>query len=334
LEKQEKLKQALAKENADLRKEMGNIVEQHNKLVISYNDLGKQHNALGKDHNDLMTKYNTLVKKYNDLATEGSDPTLGTFLTAKAMRAYHHPGIEGAANKTFIHVLPLARPMMQRGQVKSAMWFNHSKDTVHTLLQDWSPESAGPWLPAASGFLVYGSVLFPAVFAFKFIADCVCSFKYINKVGHFYFAGVSLSGMAFAGYTGVDPLATYFDHDIALYQFSQLAFAVLFVAYYVVACLALACECRANRCFMILILSGFFAVYFYLVWTPAMVDEAPQLKMLSEYLYPGKDMPGRAAIPYCLATLCFATVYLLEVSTEDGDSKKKVLTEEGSSKAA
>ena len=75
------------------------------------------------------------------------DPPLATFLAAKASKAYHHPGIEGAVNKTFMHVLPVAKEFLGDGRARGAEWLNKTQSSVEYFLQAYGGEGSKDWAP-------------------------------------------------------------------------------------------------------------------------------------------------------------------------------------------
>jgi len=92
---------------------------------------------------------------------------------------------------------------------------------------------------------------------------------------------------AFALHTGEDPLSTFAEQDPKLYQFAQCGFAIVFVCYGLISCIALCCVdetdslLRALHCIAIVL---FGVGYYILIWTPAMLDEGPRVDDFVESL--------------------------------------------------
>jgi len=297
-----------------------NVVDKHNKLVTEYN-------VLLQTHADL-------IKKFNLLVSELQDPSLATFLAAKAVKVYQHPGIHGAVNKTLIHVLPAAQEALHKGQLGGVAWFNESQSKVQNFLQAYGGEGSQDWVPAASGFIVYGSVLIPVTIACWCIMEFVCKLQKLILFGHVYLAVTGILMAAFAAGTGEDPLSTFAEQDPQLYQFAQCGFALLFILYGLLSSSALCCGDSDNswRWLHILVTVSFGAVYYVLVWTPAMTDELPKVDDFIESLYmpdtaelqkpqapggkdDGEDVPRLLTItPYLVFAVVFSMLFLFEGS--------------------
>merc|ERR1719491_1373605 len=132
--------------------------------------------------------------------------------------------------------------------------------------------------------------------------------------------------MMFALATGDDPLTTFSEHDPELYQFAQVAFALMIIAYLVVSILA--CNCGGGssdgnfRAAQFLLVCALCGVYYGLVWTPAMLDEGPKVDEIFDMLglqvevKNGKEEPQTprvlVALPYLLVFAAFAVLTMFD----------------------
>jgi len=291
---------------------------------------------------NLVEAFQKMQKQYEDLAAQYADPSLQHFLSAKATKVYQHPGIEGAANKTFTYVLPSLRT----GQLRGREWINSTYTSVQGQLKSSSlyaylgEERAKIWLPAVSGFVVYGLVLLPlfiTTWCLTSVHHFVCRIRPCLLFSHLYFAVVTGIAAGFAGYTGMDPLHVFAQQDKPVYMFVQTAFGVLLGFYFMVICCAwckaeetLECSCR--------LVQGLGAgattfAYYLLVWTPAMTDGMPLVESAASQAvvdalgvdHPPPPSPLLAAIPY--AVPCFVFLVLLRIEQATRRAAKRAVVD-------
>merc|ERR1711937_272659 len=74
-------------------------------------------------------------------------------------------------------------------------------------------EKVEPWLPAVSGMLVYGGVIFPFVCTVCCLTRIVCKMRPLLLFCHLYFFLTTLCAGTFALYTKKEPLAAFAHHD-------------------------------------------------------------------------------------------------------------------------
>jgi hypothetical protein len=308
-----------------------NCVEEHKKIV-------EKHNHIAHDYNELLHKHNLLIKKYNYLVIELDDPSIAKFLQAKAIKISRHPGIQGAVNKTKVKVLPVAAEVLDRGQKHSAQWLNKTKADIQHWLEEHGeeviPES---WVPSVSGFVVYGSVLIPVTIACWCVLEVVCNLTRLLTFGHVYLSVSGLCATVFSVLTGDDPVSTFAEHDPELYQFAQVSFGIIVILYSAVSFVALNCG-RGDGCFRVaqlLVALSFAGAYYFLIWTPAMIDEEPKIEDLVDRVAPtaGKDADTPVlwvASPYFLMALTFTTLVMFEpaepsssVTPQDDEENEK-----------
>eukprot|EP00929_Paragymnodinium_shiwhaense_P032666 TRINITY_DN18076_c0_g1_i1.p1 TRINITY_DN18076_c0_g1~~TRINITY_DN18076_c0_g1_i1.p1 ORF type:complete len:372 (-),score=84.52 TRINITY_DN18076_c0_g1_i1:123-1238(-) len=290
------------------------VAKKYNKLVEKHNDLIQERNMLLKEHKKVVGQYNQLVDKYNGLLSKAKDPTVSNFLAESAAVVLHHPGISGAANKTYTHVLPVAT----RAQASTMEWFNRTSDRVEDLLESMTGDTIGDnWLPLASGFLVYGSVIFPIVFAFNCVAGYLCQARKLLLLIHMYLACVATMAGGFAVWSNEDPLSAFYKHDPALYLFGQIVFALILAMYMVLSFYQLSAEEDGQTAFRVVqvgVALIFIVAYYQLIWTPAMIDLPPAVETVAAHL----PLPRAASLPYWLSTIAFGASYVLE---EDADRR-------------
>jgi len=261
-------------------------------------------------HEELETRYSALESRY-------ADPSVQHFLTRKAIKAYHHPGIEGAANKTFTYIVPSLLDQHQKGQ----LFLNKSHALVHSKLNAYIDNSqVQPYLPAVSGFLVYGLVICPLICTTWCLTRIVCRLRPGLLFLHLYFALTALSAAGFAVYTGTDPLAVFAMHDASVYLVAQFGIAAGFLLYSI--CLCMACTFSKSgtsefcfRCTQIIIFILVSAAYFTLVWTPAMMDEKPRVDEFLGAIMKRSDVAPLSWSPYLVASALFFTMLRMEQLT-------------------
>jgi len=283
------------------------------------------HNNIAANYNDMLKKHKDLVSKFNQLVSELQDPSTAEFLARKAIKAYQHPGIEGAVNKTKIYVLPVAQQALIDGQLRGSAWLNSTQSKV----QDFLEESFGAddnWVPAMSGWIVYGSVIIPITIALWCVMEFVCKLDKMLLFGNVYLTMFALSLSCFALFTGDDPLSTFAEQDATLYQFAQCAFALMFVLFGVISFVAWCTTPSGCRLLNFIVLLSFGIAYYILVWTPAMIDELPTVDELLEGFSQADDTPRvLVAAPYLVLTLVFSVMLFGEScgATDPGRDQKK-----------
>jgi len=236
---------------------------------------------------NLTQQLSYLAEMHSRLVAQYEDPSLQHFLARTAVKAYHHPGIEGAANKTYRYVLPRAVEVLSNGQNASERMLNTTRDIMKARLTNgplhMGSEHVERLLPLLSGFLVYGMLLLPFLCGLCCLTTVLCSIKFqtLLRFSQFYLSMVLLCASCFAGISRRDPLLVFVDYDVSLYLFVQAAFAlILFV--YIVLLLCAHCfvddeNAQIRRWSQLISTSLLAAVYFRLVWTPAMIDEDPEI---------------------------------------------------------
>merc|ERR1719183_2148123 len=74
--------------------------------------LREQMSVQSKKIAKLTESLSTVRIQYQDLSAKYDDPPLQHFLAAKAHKVYLDAGIQGAANKTFVYVLPAVEGLL------------------------------------------------------------------------------------------------------------------------------------------------------------------------------------------------------------------------------
>jgi hypothetical protein len=275
-------------------------------LTSSHEGLAARHEALAKEHQALVRDHKLLQEQY-------ADPSVQHFLGAKAVKVYRDPGVTGAANKTFVYVVP---SLLSR-YTKSKVWLNETHSVLHSTLHTYvSHDQVEPWLPALSGFLVYGSVLVPLVCTVCCLTRIVCKLRPVLLFCHIDFLMTNLCAGAFAVTTGRDPLAAFATHDPSVYLFCQASFALIFFVYILMLFVAY-CTAKSGtqeglyRLAQAMVVLPIVMMYYFYIWTPAMVDETPKFDEMVDSIV-GRDAgPMRVWIPYML--LAFLGLVLLRL---------------------
>eukprot|EP00930_Biecheleria_cincta_P098865 TRINITY_DN9051_c0_g1_i1.p1 TRINITY_DN9051_c0_g1~~TRINITY_DN9051_c0_g1_i1.p1 ORF type:complete len:442 (-),score=98.62 TRINITY_DN9051_c0_g1_i1:131-1456(-) len=263
--------------------------------------------------------------KNEDLRARYDDPSLQVFLAAKATKVYHDPGIEGAANKTFKYVLPRVVSAIRKG---SEVYTSMNTSVYEGLLTIVGPDGMlEPWLPAVSGFLVYGLICLPLGISITCLAEFVCRLKELLFACEIYHSCITGMAFGFLVWTSKDPLHELADHDANVFLLQQAGFALLLILYFVLLVLAVCVSdigtpiqlgCR----FAQMTLVGLFClVYYHLVWTPAMLDEMPRVDAFGAAWSGSTSTEAATAVaaatrgvflPYALAAVVFFTNIVLE----------------------
>lgn len=285
----------------------------------------------------------TYLNIYKEMVT---DPALQLYVRAKATQIYHHPGVEGAANKTYTHVLPT----LQAGHLRGEQWLNDTYNyTYATLLEQMArsgldeyvgKERVRTWVPALSGFLVYGVVLVPlliTIWCLTSVQRFVCRVRPCLLFCHLYFAVVTACAAVFAASTGTDPLRTFATHETSSFLFVQTCFGLLLLCYFAmvfaVVCAAFMSSAFCKRVVQLLFAMLVCTAYFVLVWTPAMTDRQPWLEeAVTDALAAGlgpdqvpRSSPIKTCAPYALLCFIFLVMLCIErcVQKTNGVEPKK-----------
>merc|ERR1711957_650893 len=124
-----------------------------------------------------------------------------------------------------------------------------------------------------------------------------------------------------------DPLSHLAEGNYSMYQFIQVSFAVSWVLYTALCGFAVTLsDNTAGRCVELIFVIWIGVLYYFLVWTPAMVDEMPRVNAwMKEYgkdYVKGVDTPMFALLPYYSLALFFAI--LLGIDTFAGSPNGKI----------
>jgi len=258
-----------------------------------------------------------------------SEPSLRDVLASKASAVYKDPGIEGAANKTSKYVLPRVAGALRAG---SEVYYSMNASVYEGLHSVIGAETIEPWLPAVSGFLVYGLICLPLGISLTCLAEFVCKLKELLLACSFYLCCISFLSLGFLLWTGKDPLYVLADQDASVYLLQQAGFIVVMLLH---AALLSVATCLTNGVgqelgfrFMQLLLLGTFALFYYqLVWTPAMLDEMPQIDDFMSRIS-GSSSDSFVKIPYVLSTFIFTVIFLVEKYMDDIANKEQDEKEE------
>jgi len=331
---------------AQVRQQVTSVKEQAQKIVNNYAEENKglvtKYNDLVKSYNELVAEHKNIISKYNLLVDEVRDPSSANFLAAKAQQIYKHPGIEGAVNKTITHVLPKAQIQLNAAQQSGLELFDKINASVKSFLEENLPQLIGDanqdWVGMASGMIVYGSVGIPLSIACYCVLEFVCRLQQLILFGHIYLGMTGLVLAAIAISTDSDPLSTFAEKDPSLYLFAQCTFALLFVAYGGVTIMSYMCTSRDSswRFLNLLVILCFGGMYYILVRTPAMLDEAPKVDDFVESLYMPEslvDAPAKAntnadevpvlltATPYAVIGVLFSVLFFCEGNDKQAKGK-------------
>jgi hypothetical protein len=305
------------KETARLFDEVTARASEITVLTEAKNTLTSEKAMMRSELSGLKAGHEELKAQYRDLESRYADPSVQHFLTRKAIKAYHHPGIEGAANKTFTYIVPSVLDQHQKGQ----LFLNRSHSLVHSRLNAYIDNSqVQPYLPMVSGFLVYGLVFCPLICTMWCLTRIICRLQPCLLFLHLYFALTALCLAGFAVYTGTDPLTVFAMHDASVYLVAQVGIAVAFFLYSIFLCMVCTCTDSATsefcfRCLQIIIFILVSAAYYILVWTPAMLDENPMVEAFLASLTARSDVTPLIWSPYLVASVLFFTMLRLEQLT-------------------
>mmetsp|Transcript_64804 Transcript_64804/g.118270 ORF Transcript_64804/g.118270 Transcript_64804/m.118270 type:complete len:554 (+) Transcript_64804:59-1720(+) len=282
------------------------------KEVASQKSLAQNLNTIWDETKKKLKKRE---RELEDIKAKYADPSVQHFLQAKAVKVYRSPGIEGAANKTYKFVLPTLRERYGRGKEL----FHESEKIVYSKLNAYvGSEKTEPWLPAISGYLVYGTVVVPFLCTVFCLTRIVCKMRLLLLFCHVDFLLTTLSAMVFAFWTGREPLLDFAHHDAAVYLFTQVFYAVILCLYAILLCLSLSCSKsgtreRCYRCTQIIVAMPIAYIYYRHVWTPAMLDEMPHMdQVVSSVIGEGAAVSTYTWLPYCPALLQFLLLLYLE----------------------
>lgn len=305
--------------------------------------LREQMSVQSKKIAKLTELLSTVRIQYQDLSAKYDDPPLQHFLAAKAHKVYLDPGIQGAANKTFVYVLPAVEGLLQDHVVTL---YNSTYDSVEARLQDiLGGSGSGDWIPAVSSFLVYGLFTLPFAFALTCLVEFVCRVKYILLACSFYLFCLSVGASCFVAYTREDPMSEFAEQDAGVYLWAQAAFFATFVIYFLILSGMCILSClhtdtplsevisRGAQCFALL---AFGIGYYQLVWTPAMVDEMPKVEAFMAQFDKQQGAKGGEEtklalnlmlVPYIVCNGIFLMVFAIEEGIWH-DASDKVSPEE------
>jgi len=263
-----------------------------------------------------------LQVNYQDLVDRYSDPSVKHFLTRKAIKAYKHPGIEGAANKTYTYVLPSLRAGHRQGI--DLLNTAHAATEAHVVkLNAYVSHHVGnslePYLPFFTGFLVYGMIGCPMLCSLWCLTRVICRVKACLLFLHLYYALAALCAAIFAGVTGTDPFSAFAAHDAALYLAAQAGLCISLVIYTVFLIMQCGCGCDGYDCKIRAVqISGAVVVslpYYELVWTPAMMDKLPKVMDLLVDMVGEDKATFIIPVPYGLAASIFTVLLFCEQLT-------------------
>lgn len=275
----------------------------------------KEISKLKKERQDLRRKHLHLHDQHRKLEAMYADPSVQHFLTAKAVKVYNDPGIEGAANKTFIYVVPTLKERYEVGK----KLLNETEAAVYVKLNAYvGTDTVEPWLPAISGSLVYGGVILPFLCTVCCLTRIVCKLRPLLLFCHLDFLLTSLCAGVFAAYSGKEPLAAFAHHDPAVYLFTQAVFAFVYCLYGLLLITAF-CTSKSGTsegCYRLIQMFGAIPVaciYYLNVWTPAMMDEMPRMdRLVAMMLGDGTAVSNFSWVPYVPVSVNFLVLLELE----------------------
>lgn len=288
----------------------------------------------------LTSQLSALKIKHETLQQEYGDPSLRYFLASKATKVYGDPGIQGAANKTFKYVLPhiaealktsTEGPALGASEVYAAL--NESLlDSMHSILG--SETSFEPMLPTMSAFLVYGMICCPVGLMLSYALEWVCKLRELLLATSFYLFSLSALAAGFVAITQRDPLKELYEHDSSVFVLQQSGFFVILVVQLLLIAIALCGAASADdvpvqvwlmRLCQTIFMFYFGFVYYRLVWTPTMLDEAPKTDVFGSMIGINNSSQG---LPYSLAASGFTLNLALEwrvqgILEEDNQAEKE-----------
>lgn len=318
------------------------LIAQENERIAQENERMKAFYSeemvrLAAEKDSLNASFSELQAAHETLSMQYADPSLQYFLTMKATKVYHHPGIEGAANKTFSYVLPSLR----QGQITGKEWFNKTHSAVYSRLKDGGLESYLPaaggqdWLSALSGLIVYSFLFLPLCCTIQCLFSVhklVCMLRPCLVFCHLLFAIVAACACIFGAATGTDPLSVAAIHDAAVYLFVQVVMMALLVSYTVLLMVALrrsvGCIDMCYRIVQMGCAANMSAAYYCLVWTPAMTDRIPKVSEAASDLLPPSMLVAYLDVwgPYFVTCIIFTVQFRLEqLSWRRAVTKKRCL---------
>ncbi|CAE7351946.1 rsmF [Symbiodinium natans] len=280
----------------------------------------------------LTSQLSAVKIKYEAMQQEYSDPSLRYFLASKATKVYGDPGIQGAANKTFKYVLPHIAEALKTGTEVYAALNDTLLDSMHSILG--SDTSLEPMLPTMSAFLVYGMICCPIGLMLSYALEWVCKLRELLLATSFYLFCIAALAVGFVAVTQRDPLKELYQHYSSVFVLQQSGFFGILVAQLLLIAIALCSAASADdvpvevwlmrlcqTCFMFYF--GF--VYYRLVWTPTMLDEAPKTEFFGSMI--GMDISSKM-LPYSLSASGFALNLALEwrvqgLLEEDNQAEKE-----------
>jgi hypothetical protein len=259
-------------------------------------------------------KIGTMQEDYKSLMQRYSDPSVQHFLTAKAVKLYRDPGIEGAANKTYVYVVPSLRNRYEEGY----KMLNSSHALVYEKLNSFigTDNAINPWLPLASGILVYGSFLIP------FFASVCCLLRIVFQMRvwllfcHLYFVLVCVGAVMFALVVGKDPLTAFAAHDASVYLSAQILNGVLLTAYLTLILVSWCCNPKwdGKRLLQGVGIGSVVLAYYWYVWTPAMLDKMPQVDETVAALVGRRAWTSLMWLPYVPPLIVFTVALIMEIT--------------------
>jgi len=282
----------------------------------------KRTSEMGVALKDLMIRNANLSIMYQD-------PSIQHFLQSKATKVYYHPGIQGAANKTFAYILP----SILSSRLAHQQWFKSTVESVQQQIKtsgvySYVEDDVGAhFLPVVSGFLVYGLLLIPFILTFWCLTSVfsfVCKMRPCLLFCHLYLCIVNGVAGAFAAYTGADPLHVFALREKALYTLAQVFFAGVLCTYWFVILYAWFLASRTWeswwRFAQVLFASMILVAYYLLIWTPAVTDKLPEVHDAvketwnNDLLHPHPSL--LACGPYVLPCLVFYILFFIERATQ------------------
>lgn len=279
----------------------------------------------------LTSQLSALKIKHETLQQEYGDPSIRYFLASKATKVYGDPGIQGAANKTFKYVLPhIAEALKTSTEVYAAL--NESLlDSMHSILG--SETSFEPMLPTMSAFLVYGMICCPVGLMLSYALEWVCKLRELLLATSFYLFCISALAAGFVAVTQRDPLKELYEHDSSVFVLQQSGFFVILVVQLLLIAIALCGAASADdvpvqvwlmRLCQTIFMFYFGFVYYRLVWTPTMLDEAPKTDLFGSMIGINDSSKG---LPYSLAaggfTLNLALEWRVQGTLEEDQAEKE-----------
>lgn len=332
-----------------LQQNAQDVARQCEQRDAKHNELVKKHNHLVDEYNKLGAAYKELATKFNGLVDEVNDPSVTNLISSKFQKAVKHPGIEGAINKTHKYVLPVANHTLIHMQKLTFDYLNQTQSNVEGFLYKdvgLAGSGAASWVPSVSTFLIDACIVVPVSIGVAGVLHYVCKLGQLLISNQWIVCLLCVSLCFFGVREDEDPLDALSERNYPVYQFMQVGFAVGYVLFTLLVCVAITVSNNEVQCLgrviEVIIVLWIGIGYYFLVWTPAMLDQEPRI---SEWLAEVGKTSGFISdvealpfvlMPYWLTALLFGGMSVFELwaePDEENDKKKVAPGGDGESKA-